>query len=78
MGVPYWNAFQVLNRGRVWSMGMGGAVPMGIGYHDLSAYARDYGLPIDELVELVGQMDGVFLAHAAERQKQTSPVPTVT
>jgi hypothetical protein len=67
--IPYWEAFWTLHRSRGFAVGMGGAMPLGLAYSELSRYATDHGLAIDDVVALVGRMDMVYLEHSAQEKK---------
>lgn len=76
--MPYWNAWHVLNGGRRYAVGMGGAFPLGLEYGELSAYARDHGFQRDRdefahFLSLLRTMDEAYLTHHAEQQKAKPP-----
>lgn len=50
-------------------MGLSGGIPLGIAYSEISQYAKDHDLEVDEAVSLIGGMDQLFIQHHAERSK---------
>lgn len=59
----YWDGFWVLSRSRGYAVGFGGGVALGLKYSEIAAYAKDHQLDVDETVDLLGQMDVVYLQH---------------
>lgn len=70
---PYYNAWHELHRSRQWaSGGMGPAIPIGLAYSEIAAYARDAGYVGDsfrEFVQLMGAMDAVYFECFARKVK---------
>ena len=62
---PYWDGWWILSASRPWISSMGGAVPLGLAYHDIREYARDHGarsrVAVDDWVTVLRAMDGVYL-----------------
>ncbi|MFL7901576.1 hypothetical protein ACJ41P_10615 [Azospirillum argentinense] len=56
-----WRAWHRLKHDRQWrSGGMGPAMPSGIPYSSVAAYADRHGQSADELYGLIAAMDGVY------------------
>lgn len=62
---PYWNAFATLSPARPWISTGHGAIPQGLQYEAMRAYAADFGFleMLPEFLQILGAMDAEYLSH---------------